>query len=116
MMVRVFCRFATLLLILSLVLGQAGSGMRAASMTAIAAPVAMSAIHAPGNCNDCTGNSNGVLANACSVYCAGMIAVSPDVATIDHFAADTRRYDTPRILTGHRISPDPHPPKTIVLS
>lgn len=115
MMVRVFGPFATLLLILSLVLGPAGSSMRAASMSAKAPPVAMSDMHAPGNCNDCS-DSNGVLANACSVYCAGMIAVSPDVATIDNFSADTRRYDTPRILTGHRIPPEPHPPKTIVLS
>jgi hypothetical protein len=90
--------------------------MRAASMTAKMTPVALSETHAPNNCNDCGGNKNGVLVNACSVYCAGIVAVSPDVATIDNVAAETGGYYTPRLLTGHYVSPEPYPPRPFVLS
>ena len=111
-----FGRFSAILLVLSLVLGPAASSMRAASMTAKKTPVALSETHAPSNCNDCAGNKNGVLVNACSVYCAGMVAVSPDVATIDNVAVETGRYYTPRLLAGRYVSPDPHPPRPFVLS
>lgn len=117
MVEAVLGRFSTLLLILSLVLGPAGSGMRAASMSAKMAPIALSAAHASDNCGDCAANKNGVPVNACSLYCAGMVAVSPaDVATIDNVPAETRRYYTPRLLAGHYISPDPYPPRPVVLS
>jgi hypothetical protein len=117
MMVSVFGRFSTLLLILSLVLGPAGSGIRAASMTMKMPPITLSAVRAPDTCNDCAGNKNGVLVNACSLYCAGMTAMSPDgVATIDDVRAGTHRYDTPRLLAGLLVSPDPYPPRPVVMS
>ncbi len=78
--------------------------------------IALSETQAPGNCNDCAESKNGVSVNSCSVYCAGMVAVSPDVATIDDVPAETRRYHTPRLLAGHYVSPDPHPPRPFVLS
>ena len=117
MMVSVFGRFSTLLLILSLVLGPAGSGMRAALMTMKMPPITLSAVRAPDTCNDCAGNKNGVPVNACSLYCAGMTAMLPgDVATIDAVPAGTHRYDTPRRLAGHLVSPDPYPPRPVVMS
>ncbi len=116
MIAGVFGRLSTMLLILSLMLGPAGSSMRAASMIAKMAPVALSATHAPGNCNDCAGGKNGVPVNACSVYCTGMVAISPDVATIDDVPAEAGRYLTPRLLAGHHVFPDPYPPRSVVLS
>ncbi len=115
-MVGVFGRLSAMLLILSLVLGPAGSGMRAASMIATMAPIALTATHSPGNCNDCAGSKSGVLASACSVYCAGVVAISPDVATIDDVPAEAGRYLTSHPLAGHHVFPDPHPPRSVVLS
>lgn len=115
-MAGVFDRFSTMVLILSLVLGPAGSGMRAASMIATMVPLALSAAHSLGNCNDCAGSKSGVRANACSVYCAGMVAISPDVATIDEVPAEAGQYLMPHLLAGHHVFPDPHPPRSVVLS
>lgn len=116
MMARVFGRFSKMLLILSLVLGTGWSGMHAASMTGKPAPIVLSAMHATDHCNDCAGMKKGVPVNACSIYCAGMVAISPDVATIDNVPVETSRYYTPRLSAGHRVSPDPYPPRPVVLS
>lgn len=117
MIAGVLGRFSALLLILSLVLGPAASGMHAASMGANMAATGLSAAHAPDNCDDCAVNKNGVPVNACSSYCAGMIAVSPnDVAKVDSLLAGARRHHAPDRLTGHSFSPDPYPPRPVVLS
>src|SRR5260370_8146278 len=101
MMACVVGRLSPMLLILSLVLGPAGSSMRAASMIATMAPIALSAMHSPGSCNDCAGGKNGVPVSACSIYCAGMVGVSPDLAAIHHSPPDIGPHLTPHLLARH---------------
>jgi hypothetical protein len=115
-MTGVFGRFSAVLLILSLVLGTAGVGVRASSMTAKMASIASSDMSGQGGCNDCAGSKSGVPVNVCSMYCIGMAAVFPETVAIDGVAGEIRQYLTPRLLAGHHVSPDPYPPRSVVLS
>lgn len=88
--------------------------MRASSMSAKMSPIASSDMPGHGKCNDCDGSKSGVPVSACSMYCVGMVAISPDVATIDDVPAEAGQYLRPHVLAGHQTFPDPHPPKSVV--
>lgn len=109
-------RLSAILLTLSLVLGPVGTSMRAASMISKAVPAALNRMQAPGNSIGCSGMKSGPLAKACSLDCAGMIAVASDVTKIDSVTAQPRPYRALGLLVGVRVSPDPYPPKHIVFS
>ncbi|MBE0703043.1 MAG: hypothetical protein IH582_07715 [Afipia sp.] len=115
-MTGVFRQFSAVVLILSLVLGTVGVGVRASSMNAKMASIALSDMSGQGSCNDCAGSKSGVPVNVCSMYCVGMAAVFPETVTIDGVAGEIRQYLTPRLLAGHHVSPDPYPPRSVVLS
>lgn len=109
-------RFSALLLIVSLVLGTVGVGARASSMSAKMAPIAAGDMPRQGSCNDCAGTKSGVAGNVCSMYCIGMPAVFSDVATIDGVQVEIHHGLMPRPLVGHDVSPEPYPPRSVVLS
>jgi hypothetical protein len=109
-------RLSVALLILALVIGPAGSSMRMLSMTGQMATVALSGADAVGPHADCGGSKSGVPIGACSVHCAGMMAISPLLSLIDDVAPATQEYHKHQILIGQRARPDPYPPRSIVLS
>ena len=100
-------------LTLSLTLGPAVNGVQASSM---GAKMAMISLSDGGNCNDCPESKSGLPLGACSVCCTGVAAVSADVAAIDFLPGETQGYLTSSPLTDRHIPPDPHPPRSTVLS
>lgn len=86
------------------------------SMTAKMATIAMNDMHPMGNCKDCGGTKDGIPAGACSAYCTGMVAVSPELASFDDVPTGKQQYRARVVLTGHHVRPDPYPPKSILLS
>lgn len=111
-----FGRFFAMLLIVSLTLGTVGVGARASSMSAKMAPIAASDMPGQDSCNDCAGSKSGVPVNVCSMNCIGMVAVLPEAATFDDFAVEVLLALIPRPLVGHEVSPEPYPPRSVVLS
>ncbi|WGS21080.1 MULTISPECIES: hypothetical protein [unclassified Bradyrhizobium] len=111
-----FVRLSTILLTLSLVLGPVATNMHAASMISKAVPATLNGMQAPSNSIGCSGMKSGPLAKACSLDCAGMVAVASEVTTIDTVTAQPRPYHTLGLLVGVRFSPDPHPPKRVAFS
>lgn len=111
-----FIRLFSMLIALSLAVGPAVGGARASSMGAKAPPVVMSDAGMPAGCDDCVGSKGGVFASACSIHCAGMTAVFFVVATIGDVAAGKLEYPALSTLSGQHVSPDPYPPRYLVLS
>jgi hypothetical protein len=109
-------RLLAILVTVSLTLGPAVNGVHASSMGTKMAMISVGDAHANGDCNDCPGSKGGLSLGACSVCCAGVPAVSPDVTATDFLPAETQRDVTSSFLTDHHIPPDPYPPRPTVLN
>ncbi|MBM1170124.1 hypothetical protein [Microvirga arabica] len=106
-------RLCALVLALTLAVGLATHGVKAAQMSAQMAAAAMSA-PMPDGCDGC--DQDGDTMPACAALCAAMIAVlplPPDLVSVARAPAH------PALVlqaTGLRGPPDPFPPKPSILS
>src|SRR5260370_31709775 len=116
MMSAVFSRVSAVVLILGLAIGRAGRGMLMSSMTGKMATISLSDTQPMGPCKDCGGSKNGVPVGACSMYCTGMAAISPEPTSVDDAPAGKQEYRARPGLAGHHIPPGPYPPRSILLS
>lgn len=69
-----------------------------------------------GKCNGCAGDERGVVPAACSAFCSAVAALP--AANIDLFAVPAETL-TPAVgpeVAGWTHPPDPHPPRTTILS
>ena len=109
-------RISAVVLALALAMGPAMYSVHSSAMTAKMAVAASSDVHSPGTCDDCGGNKAGVPVGACSMYCSGMIAVSPGVPIFDTLLVETPGHVAARGMTGLATPPDPYPPRPSILS
>jgi hypothetical protein len=70
----------------------------------------------PGKCNGCIGDEKGVAPAACAAFCGAVIAAPLAAVALDTVPAETLMPTAASGAIGRADSPDPYPPRSIILS
>ena len=109
-------RIVAVLLALSLAIGLTAHGFRASAMAVEMATGAANDMPMSGKCDGCVSDGDVMSAGACAAYCSGMIALpAVVVAAIEALRPVMPKHMLDAKMAGIWPSPDPYPPKPVVL-
>jgi len=106
---RFFVLVLSVALATGLVVRSVQAGVMGASATAMHNEMPMS-----GKCDGCAGGE--MTPAACSVFCAGMVALAPIALSFDPVPGDVVVLSSGPFAADHCFPPDPYPPRPSVLS
>ena len=70
----------------------------------------------PGKCNSCAGNEKGVAPAVCAAFCSAVIALPVAPVVLHAVPAETLSPTHESDASGFADPPDPHPPRSSILS
>jgi len=112
--IRLMHRFLALILSLVLVAALSLQAARATEMTVES--LLPAAAHMSGDCDGCPEDQTGMTPVACYAHCAGLIALPCASVELDPVRGVVLFDLAGPDLSGRTDSPDPHPPRSAVLS
>lgn len=115
MLLRLARRLIAMILVVALVI--AGHGLMAAQMDAAGSMTVANGMAPSGECNGCAQGDSGMSSAQCFASCrTGAVAVLPVMPLLGAAVIERTAPLSTRSVAGRSQAPDPHPPKSAVLS